>query len=109
MEQEVGELLGSLAVGLLQPQAEPPVLFGTPALREHGIGHVANDQVLEGEFSLPLQWRARLLDEEVLPLQGGEHRYQRRVALAGHMGQSPDPEAGAEDRRLLENGFLFTP
>ena len=92
-DHSVAALAGSLADELRHLD----VLSAADRLREHRVGHVPDQDVLEGVLPLPGQAAAGARDEQILLLQVGEGLVEVDTLLGGRRVERTFPECLTDD------------
>src|SRR5439155_7268126 len=98
--QEPREGGGSFSHRLLDVPRHGPMLFPSLRSRKGAVGHVSNEDVLEGEFHVALELAGRNAPDEVSGLERLEDRIDI-VELANHPQHLP-PERLADHRGVQQ-------
>ncbi len=105
MRQQVEQLVGSLAGGPLDPVGDLAVQLAPVCSRQHLVGHIADQIVLEGILTIANEPRLWLQSEQVVALQCLE--VLRDLAIHAQGGQAAEPAMSPEHRRARDDLSLL--
>ena len=91
VRQQRHHLVGAVAGPLLDEAPHLEVPAPASRLREHPVGHIADQHVLEGQLPFTRQPALRLGGQDVLLLERAERRGQRQALLLGHRPRASLP------------------
>ena len=100
------DLVAALARALFDERPDLKVLARAYRLRQHLVGDIANQDVLEGELLLVGQPRAFTGNDDVLLAQRRERRLQVTALGCRHRRKRTLPEGSTDDRRVRDEMAL---
>ena len=104
--QQRNHLLGPVSGAIFDEGADLVVLSRTDGLGQHAVGHVADQDVLEGQLALAGQPALRPGREDVLLLQREQGAFEIAALRVGERGQRALPERAPHHRGLLHEPAL---
>ena len=103
--EQLGELGRALAARLLDPRRQLGMSAAALPARQAGIGHVADEDVLEDELALPGERRRRAIEHELAAAERPQHRVE--VVRTREPRHRAVPEDAADDSRALRDPLLL--
>ena len=104
--QDLGELLGTSRRDLFDPHHRLAVGLGPPGPRDASVGHVTNEDVVEGQLALPPDHGPVAFPHQILPDQSLDRRASGAgsQAVQGSFPEHAPYHGGVLDRALLGGG-----
>jgi hypothetical protein len=107
MRQQVEQFVGPLAGGPLDPVGDLTVQPAPVCARQHLVGHIADQIVLEDILTIATEPRLWLLSEQIVALQCLE--VLRDIPIHTQGGQAAEPAMSPEHRRARDDLPLLRP